>query len=359
MFAALASKLGRIFRNGEASSARSFRSREAFAMLLEVERHRADRTNDAFSLLTFTPSDDQLESETFERLDQILQTRLRITDQVGWLDREHVGVLLPSTSAAGAWTVADDVCLRFPSDIPPPKCTVLTYPSESANSNGEERQVARSARGGSRPVQAMETLFMVKTPRWKRAIDIVGASAGLIVLSPVLVATAAAVKVSSPGPILFSQLRSGQGGKQFRMYKFRSMVVDAESQRESLLALNEQDGPAFKVKNDPRVTRLGRFLRSSSLDELPQLWNVLCGDMSIVGPRPLPCFESDGCNRWQRRRLDVPPGLTCIWQVQGRSQVSFDEWARMDMQYIRTRAMWNDVKLILRTVPAVLLRNGH
>ena len=142
------------------------------------------------------------------------------------------------------------------------------------------------------------------------------------------------------------------------MYKFRSMVVDAEQRKRELLALNEQDGPAFKISADPRVTPLGRFLRTTSIDELPQLINVLKGDMSLVGPRPLPCDESDACRGWQRRRLDVTPGLTCIWQVRGRSQVSFADWCRMDLQYVASRSLLRDVTLIALTLPAVLLRRG-
>lgn len=142
------------------------------------------------------------------------------------------------------------------------------------------------------------------------------------------------------------------------MYKFRTMVVDAEARKAELLALSEQDGPAFKLTHDPRVTPLGRLLRKLSLDELPQLWNVLRGDMSLVGPRPLPCHESAGCQGWERRRLEVTPGLTCTWQVRGRSAVSFEDWVRMDVQYIRSRTLWHDLRLIAETVPAVLLGKG-
>ena len=137
-----------------------------------------------------------------------------------------------------------------------------------------------------------------------------------------------------------------------------TMAVDAESRKDALRSQSEQDGPAFKLKNDPRVTRIGGLLRRTSIDELPQLWNVLRGDMSLVGPRPLPVIESDGCLRWQRRRLAVTPGLTCIWQVSGRSRVTFNEWMRMDLQYVRRRSFWTDIKLIFSTIPSVLLRRG-
>src|SRR5262249_40417169 len=154
---------------------------------------------------------------------------------------------------------------------------------------------------------------------------------------PVLLLVALAIKLTSPGPVFFKQLRAGRGNKPFWMYKFRTMHVGADLIKDQLRAQSEQDGPAFKIKNDPRIHKLGRLLRITSLDELPQLWNVLCGDMSLVGPRPLPCQESDGCLGWQRRRLDVTPGLTCIWQVWGRSRVSFNEWVRMDIEYIARR----------------------
>ena len=158
--------------------------------------------------------------------------------------------------------------------------------------------------------------------------------------------------------MFFRQKRSGLGGREFVMVKFRSMATDAEVRKSELMALNEQDGPAFKIKNDPRTTVLGRLFRRTSIDELPQLWNVLRGDMSLVGPRPLPCNETAACQGWLRRRLDVTPGLTCIWQVRGRSKVSFSEWVRMDVQYIRSRSLGGDMKLLLQTVPAVVSRRG-
>jgi lipopolysaccharide/colanic/teichoic acid biosynthesis glycosyltransferase len=195
-------------------------------------------------------------------------------------------------------------------------------------------------------------------PWWKRVIDIVGAGVGLLVLSPLLIAVAVAMKLTCPGPVIFKQCRAGLGGRPFTIYKFRTMCVDAEAKKHQLRPLNEQDGPAFKMEHDPRVTRLGRFLRKSSIDELPQLFNVLKGDMSLVGPRPLPVDESAACERWQKQRLDVTPGLTCIWQVAGRNQVTFAEWVRMDVAYMRRRTIFHDLSILIRTIPAVLLRRG-
>jgi lipopolysaccharide/colanic/teichoic acid biosynthesis glycosyltransferase len=173
-----------------------------------------------------------------------------------------------------------------------------------------------------------------------------------------MVAAALAIKISSRGPILFAQERAGLGGRPFTMFKFRTMVENADAIKPQLMHLNQQDGPAFKIKDDPRVTAVGRLLRSTSIDELPQLWNVLRGDMSLVGPRPLPINESLGCRDWHRRRVDVTPGLTCIWQVEGRSQVAFDEWMRMDLQYIRRRRPFEDLRLLLHTIRVVLSGKG-
>jgi lipopolysaccharide/colanic/teichoic acid biosynthesis glycosyltransferase len=189
-------------------------------------------------------------------------------------------------------------------------------------------------------------------------MDILGAIVGLILFSPVMILAAVMIRLTSRGPAIFTQKRHGLGGRQFTIYKFRTMVADAERIKPSLRPMSEQDGPAFKLTNDPRVTWVGKLLRSTSLDELPQFFNVLLGDMSLVGPRPLPLEESDGCNQWQRRRLDVTPGLTCIWQVNGRSTVTFDEWMRMDMQYIERRSFWQDVKILAMTVPAVVFKRG-
>lgn len=189
----------------------------------------------------------------------------------------------------------------------------------------------------------------------KRLIDIVGASFGLLLASPIMLIVAILIKLEDPkGPILFSQIRNGAYPKTFKMYKFRSMYVDAEDRLQELMHLNEQSGPAFKIKNDPRITKIGKFIRKTSLDELPQLFNVLKGDMSLVGPRPAIPREVEQYTSYQKQRLFVKPGLTCIWQVSGRNNIGFEEWVELDIEYIKTRNLWLDIKLILLTIPAML-----
>jgi len=193
---------------------------------------------------------------------------------------------------------------------------------------------------------------------FKRVCDIAGSFFALLLFSPLLLLVAALVKLTSRGPILFKQVRVGVHGKKFNMLKFRSMVTDAEALKASLAHMNEQTGPVFKMQNDPRVTKIGRFIRRYSIDELPQLINVLRGDMSIVGPRPPVLPEVAQYEPWQRRRLSVRPGLTCLWQVSGRNQISFEEWMYLDMQYIDHWSLKNDINLILKTIPVVLTGKG-
>jgi exopolysaccharide biosynthesis polyprenyl glycosylphosphotransferase len=192
----------------------------------------------------------------------------------------------------------------------------------------------------------------------KRLLDLVAAALLLLALAPVLLLCAAAVRLSSPGPVLFRQQRVGRDGRVFSMWKFRSMTVDAEDRLASLRSLNEADGPIFKLRHDPRVTAAGRWLRTWSLDELPQLFNVLRGEMSLVGPRPLPTYEVDLSDPWARSRLRVRPGLTGLWQVSGRHRLSFDEMVRYDVLYADNWSLAMDLRVVLRTIPAVLRGSG-
>jgi len=194
----------------------------------------------------------------------------------------------------------------------------------------------------------------------KNVMDLAGAFVLLILLSPLFLLIAIGIKLTSPGPILFKQQRSGQSGAPFTLYKFRTMITNAEQFKRELELMNEMSGPVFKVTNDPRITRIGQWLRRYSLDELPQLYNVLRGEMSLVGPRPLPVDEvkrfSDLAHR---RRLSVRPGLTCLWQISGRNQIKdFKDWVRLDLEYIDNWTLWLDLKILLRTIPAVLAATG-
>jgi lipopolysaccharide/colanic/teichoic acid biosynthesis glycosyltransferase len=180
----------------------------------------------------------------------------------------------------------------------------------------------------------------------------------LIALAPLLLLCVLAIKLTSRGPALYAQEREGLAGRRFRILKLRTMTVNAEEQQHALREHSVQDGPAFKMTEDPRTTWVGRWLRMTSMDELPQLWNVLRGEMSLVGPRPLPTKESLACTPWQRQRLWVAPGMTCIWQVSGRSTVTFEQWMRMDLQYLRRRSLFCDVGLLLTTGPALVLKRG-
>jgi exopolysaccharide biosynthesis polyprenyl glycosylphosphotransferase len=192
----------------------------------------------------------------------------------------------------------------------------------------------------------------------KRGMDIVGATIGITLCLPVLMAVSLAVKLHDRGPLLFRQVRMGKDGRRFYCYKFRSMCVDAEARQHEIAQLNEQDGPVFKIKEDPRITPVGRLIRRYSLDELPQLFNVLLGDMSLVGPRPPVPSEVARYSWWQRRRISVRPGLTCLWQVKGRNKVSFEEWMEMDLFYIDNWSLWMDIKLMMQTMPAVVRGTG-
>jgi exopolysaccharide biosynthesis polyprenyl glycosylphosphotransferase len=192
----------------------------------------------------------------------------------------------------------------------------------------------------------------------KRVLDLLGASILIVLAAPILIATALAIRIESRGPILFRQVRSGLGGRRFTMLKFRSMVVDAEARRRELEHLNEMNGPVFKIKSDPRVTRVGRFIRATSIDELPQLFTVILGHMSLVGPRPPLPTEVAEYEPWQRRRLSVRPGITGPWQVSGRNDVDFEQWMKLDLGYIDNWSIWLDLEILLRTVPAVVMRAG-
>ncbi|QDT66173.1 sugar transferase [Calycomorphotria hydatis] len=339
---------------------------DRFDRIVQVELMRADRSESHFCLAVFDTigSRESTTPADFRFAEHVL-TRLRATDHAGCLGSGRIGVVLWNTGEEGAKKFIDDVLGDCPVR-PEPKVELYMHPCNEAvdleRVRAKRKKDSQDNDSDNDPpsyqVRPLEELLLNPLPRWKRTLDVVGAVTGMIVLSPLLFATAALIKLTSPGPIFFLQKRDGWGGQPFSIWKFRTMYQDAEARKAALRELSEQDGPAFKMEHDPRITPLGRFLRKSCIDELPQLWNVLRGEMTLVGPRPLDSREAAECEIWQRRRRWVTPGLTCIWQVDGKSKVSFKEWMRMDIRYIRARNVWQDLKLIFRTAQAVLLHRG-
>lgn len=382
----------RLFRGGShavPSAVSGLCGPEELERALRRERSRADRTSGEFAVITFSSGAASPDPSALYPLIEHIQERSRSIDELGWNEDGTLWHILPHCSEPSAASIATTLCQNFSTPNQPIVFTLYHY---SAGQRGEPvpapvvhhalAAVATSRDDGSTdadigtstPAQitkatsyshihqrafSVDQLLERPMPRWKRLFDIVVSGTALLVLSPLLGLIALIIKVASPGPVLFVQMRSGRGGRPFPMYKFRSMVVDAEAKKRNLLALNEQDGPAFKMENDPRITNLGRYLRATSLDELPQLWNVLRGEMSLVGPRPLPLSESAACTNWQRQRMDVTPGLTCFWQIKDRrAKIPFVDWARMDIQYAGRRSLGLDLYLIARTVLFILRRKG-
>jgi lipopolysaccharide/colanic/teichoic acid biosynthesis glycosyltransferase len=312
-----------------------------------------------------------------ERLVKLIGRNVRATDEKGRLGRYLLGLMLVDTSAAGARAVVDrleglalreKLHVRFETRVYAPddsdfnsqggtpggrRDSDQSYPVELAGS-----ELAKTLRVDS-PTREFETArHSLMHGVLKRSVDIVGASIGLVIAAPVIGAAAIAIRATSSGPAFFTQLREGRNGSVFRIFKLRTMYTGAEAQQATLRALSERDGPAFKMKNDPRVTPVGQFLRTSCIDELPQLLNVLLGHMSLVGPRPLPVQESRACAHWHRRRLDVRPGITCHWQINKGNVESFDDWMRLDLAYVDRGSLWSDFRLMLQTITVPLAGRG-
>jgi len=408
-------------RSSVSQHVRSFASggileEQTFWNIVRTEKERADRSGVPVTVAIFTVQHDESNPASFPAynaaaLCSLLRKTARMTDHVGIAGDSQLGVVLWGTRDLGAYRFVNrlsDAASQLSSD-----CRLFVYPTVpeegTAKINGSVDEIlSRVGQPGRQvldriadvedklaqaldvetpvvkdqdithdddslqfgdeetqdspalnvKVEPLEKLFLNSHPWWKRTMDVVGAACGLIVLSPVLLSVAAVVKATSPGPILFRQTREGHGGRLFTINKFRTMRVGADAEKAALQAKNEQHGPAFKMEHDPRITPVGSFLRKTCLDELPQLWNVLVGDMALVGPRPLDYRESSQIARWGRRRLNVMPGLTCIWQVHGKSNVSFNEWMRMDIRYARRISLTQDLRLVLATLKQMLLRKA-
>ena len=348
-----------------------------FSLLLRKELARHQRRADGFPFALLSVRADRHDSPQLAKWITKLRNRLRITDELGHF-QGAIGVLLPDTDREGALHVTDiayryaeslGLKLRIDVSVYPwdddiggtahQPCDVLTKLTDRRG--GLRTESGEPVESLSEPVAAVSVQPLrgpLSTPFWKRAIDLSAVLLTSVVTLPLVVVLAFLIKRTSEGPVFFTQLREGKDGKRFRIYKFRTMRPDAEALKGELRKFNEQDGPAFKMRRDPRVTSIGYYLRISCLDELPQLWNVVRCEMSLVGPRPLPVDESVACKPWQRERLRVLPGITGIWQCRKTRDVSFDQWMRMDLQYVARSSFWLDLRLILRTVVLALRHRG-
>ncbi len=356
---------------------------DLFRRLVNRERARSDRSRRPFSVVVLHLI--ELRLAILHRTPGLIAGCIREIDDVGWFDSEELGILLPETDREGARLFG----LKLKAAFDAASCAVAirfyTYQPECDQPEACGQVACGGACHGGiqprhgpllaglpevepppdtdvapseEPPRGLSRMFIAPIPRWKRVMDVGGSAFMLVLLSPVLLVLAVLVKASSPGPVIFRQRRAGIGGRPFWFYKFRTMYEDAEARKQELLHLNEADGPVFKIEHDPRITPFGRMLRRASLDELPQLWNVLKGDMSLVGPRPPTLDEVPKYQPWQRRRLEVIGGLTCIWQVSGRCLVPFEEWMRMDLRYSHRVSIWTDLVLLFKTVGAVVSRRG-
>lgn len=347
-----------------------------FHTLIEKERSRAERTGMEFSLVCFDASGQNgAAADALDRLAGALAGRTRDADEVGWYADLCIGALLPGTGSKGAWMYAKDLQSKTFGAPSPVQCTVYTYPSlwfsSRQNGNGSGQldlpvQGSDKGNGGSagaeqtrEPVENLHEVVSRKIPLWKRAMDILGATAGLILLSPLFLLIAVIIKIVSPGPVFFRQERVGHAGKPFTFLKFRTMHVnnDATIHRQYLSSLISGDQAMEKLDTDrdPRIIRFGRFFRQSCLDELPQLINVLRGEMSLVGPRPCLPYEAQEYLLWHSRRFDTVPGMTGLWQVNGKNKTTFKEMIRFDIVYAQRISPWLDLKILLKTGPAILM----
>jgi lipopolysaccharide/colanic/teichoic acid biosynthesis glycosyltransferase len=350
---------------------------ETLLNILERERARSDRTGNAFSCVVFRADGGAGKSDaSMRRLAQILVNTVRIGDAIGWIAGGNLAAVLPSVSAEGAGRFADRVAQKFGQDGSELLRTIHTYPHRKdsstprpesspppggpdgdTSSEPPEKRNAPPKQDRAGPAGSMEPLFSRRTPVWKRALDVTGAMLGLILFSPLFLLQAILIKTVSPGPVLFRQERIGYGGKPFTFLKFRTMHVSSDStvHRKHLHDLIDNDKILTKLDafRDPRIIPFGNVLRQSCLDELPQLINVLSGEMSLVGPRPIPPYEADEYLPWQRQRFDVLPGLTGLWQVSGKNRTTFREMMRLDVGYSKKVSLWQDAKIVLKTLPVI------
>ena len=357
---------------------RMFLNEDAFVSMLYLERRRAERADNRF-VLVLVDVKDLMSNSGRERMIEVLTKALseatRETDIVGWyLENSLMGVIGTQLGKATRDVVEKRFLEKlrsiFETTLGPEKSASISvsfhfFPEESTESGEDHTANIKLYPELEKRARARRVPLAIK-----RCIDVAGSAAALVFLSPVFAAVAVAIKLTSEGPVLFKQKRLGQHGKTFTVLKFRSMRMDCDAKIhrqyvEQFIAgqVNEKadsdERPVFKIQKDPRVTQVGRFIRKTSLDELPQFWNVLCGEMSLVGPRPPVPYEYHAYEVWHRRRvLEIKPGITGLWQVKGRSRICFDDMVRLDLKYARAWSIWLDLKILAQTPVAVIQGEG-
>jgi exopolysaccharide biosynthesis polyprenyl glycosylphosphotransferase len=339
-----------------------------FLKQLHLETLRAQRSKSTLSIILLTPDKEtNLEFLNMNEILGLIRKKTRDTDISGFVNHKAICVLLPDTDESGA----KEICAKLANKIPQLTITSSSYPDqifESLTKNG-------CVQPDAFPFEIWDPMDL-KGASWfksflKRGMDIVGSIIGILVFMPVMIITALIIKVTSPGPAIFSQIRLGKHGAPFTFYKFRSMHVNMDNQlhrdyvndfikgRHEKINQGDEEKPIYKIKSDPRVTKVGKFIRKTSIDELPQFFNVLKGDMSLVGPRPPLPYEAENYQAWHLRRiLDMKPGITGLWQVEGRSKTQWDDTVRLDIRYIKNWSLLLDLKILLRTFKEVLKCRG-
>jgi lipopolysaccharide/colanic/teichoic acid biosynthesis glycosyltransferase len=382
--------LSRILRSLKLSSVKrcngmcGVASTEEFQKTLQCNRARADRNGQSFSVLVFNTPNNGDHSGALDAFSKLIVRRVRLSDLCGWFDETHLGVLLLDSSPEGILKVAEDICGNVSANAWRPAYRIYTYPDDHYSSGASGRddlqddepsetqadrlilrpcesidqRVSSFGNGHAQSVEWLEHLPMLPVPGWKRMLDVVGASAGLMLSLPILVLIASAIKIISPGPVFYKQERIGHLGKRFTFWKFRTMVVNADpcEHKNHVCGLISNENVMKKLDNcNPQIIPfIGKFLRSSCLDELPQLFNVLLGDMSLVGPRPCLPYECERYLHWHKRRFDAMPGMTGLWQVSGKNKMTFREMVRLDIAYEQQMSLGTDLKILLMTFPAIL-----
>jgi len=359
-------------------SARMVIGEDTFMSMLYLERRRAERAQKRYVLLLVDVKDaisDKQKIRTVQTITQTLCEITRETDLIGWYVKDHlIGVIATEIGKASSKEVRERISAKFRGAflqaLGQRKASQITVSFHFFPEEREDGDLDDSEKNVLYPDLSMKKTSRKLALGFKRAIDIAGSAFALILLVPLFGLIALAIKLTSEGPVLFSQERLGHNGKKFKFLKFRSMQKDCDSRIHQEYVskfiagqVSGQNGngaaPTFKIQSDPRVTAIGSILRKTSLDELPQLWNVLVGEMSLVGPRPPLAYEFKAYNVWHRRRvLGIKPGITGLWQVEGRSRIQFDEMVRLDLRYARGWSLWLDLKILLRTPAAIVSGNG-